>query len=93
VTVLQLVDRLSRRIMRRGLRQGMLEGSSLWLVVGMLAWLFRLLTTAEQPKVVREEIALGESIVVTHLPAPPTRRARRRAERAVQGASGPHGAA
>lgn len=81
MTVVQVLDRLARRVMRRGLRQGLLEGSSLWLVVGMLAWLFRLLTTAEQPKVVREDIALGESIVVTHLPAPPTRRARRRTER------------
>ncbi len=89
--MLTLLDRVARRVMRRGLRQGLLEGSSLWLVAGMLAWLFRLLTTAESPKVVREEIALGESIVVTHCAAPPTRRALRHAAR--EGARGSDGAA
>jgi len=79
--VLALLDRISRRIVRRGLRQGLLEGSSLWLVAGVLAWLFRLLTTPERPRVVREQIALGESILVTHVPAEPTRRAARRAAR------------
>jgi hypothetical protein len=79
--VLALLDRVSRRVMRRGLRQGLLEGSALWLVAGALAWLFRLLTTPEAPKVVREQIALGESLLVTHLPAPPTRRAERRDRR------------
>ena len=58
-----------------------MEGSALWLVAGAIAWLVRLILTPEQPKVVREEIGLGESIVVTHLPAPPTRRQKRRAER------------
>lgn len=67
--------------MRRGLRQGLLEGSALWLVAGALAWLFRLLASAERPKVVREDIALGESIVVAHVPAAPTRREVRKASR------------
>ncbi|HVC25549.1 MAG TPA: hypothetical protein VND23_07320 [Acidimicrobiales bacterium] len=82
-----LLDRISRRIVRRGLRQGLLEGSSLWLVAGTVAWLFRLLTTPESPRVVRERIAVGESIVVTHLPAPPTVRAARRATRRAAGAT------
>jgi hypothetical protein len=80
------LDGLSRRVMRRGLRQGLLEGSSLWLVAGALAWLFRLLATPEAPKIVREEIALGESLIVTHLPPPPTRRAARRERRRVSSA-------
>jgi hypothetical protein len=76
-----LLDRLTRQVMRRGLRQGLLEGSSIWLVAGALAWLLRLIATPEAPRVVREEIAVGESILVSHLPAPPTRRQRRRARR------------
>lgn len=79
--MLALLDRISRRVVRRGLRQGLLEGSSLWLVAGVLAWLFRLLSTPEAPRVVRERIALGESIVVTHVPAPSSRRRARRAKR------------
>lgn len=82
-----LLDRISRRIVRRGLRQGLLEGSSLWLVAGAVAWLFRLLTTPESPRVVRERIAVGESIVVTHLPAPPSARVARRAARRAAGAT------
>ena len=85
--MLAFVDRLSRRIVRRGIRQGLLEGSTLWLVAGVLAWLFRLLTTRESPRVVRERIAVGESIVVTHLPAPPGARQSRRAERRAAGAT------
>lgn len=72
-------DVLTRRLVRKGLRQGLMEGSSLWLVVGALAWLFRLLTRREQPLVMREELRLGESIVVTHRAAPERRRGTRRA--------------
>ncbi len=82
--MLSLIDRLSRRLVRRGLRQGLLDGSSIWLAVAALAWLLRLLASAERPKVVREDLALGESIVVTHLPPAPTRRHQRRAERRGQ---------
>jgi hypothetical protein len=77
--VLALLDRISRRLMHRGLRQGLLEGSALWLVVGAAAWLVRLLVTPEPPKVVSEQLALGESVIVTHLPPGPTRRQARRA--------------
>jgi hypothetical protein len=75
-----LFDKLIRRVVRRGLRQGLLEGSAAWLVVGGLAWLLRLLLRPEAPKVLREELRVGESLTVTHLPAPPSARRRRRDE-------------
>ncbi len=83
--MLGLLDTISRRVMRRGLRQGLLEGSSIWLIAGALAWLFRLLTRAEEPKVVREDVALGESIIVTHVSPPPTKRQQRKALRGSAG--------
>jgi len=56
-----------------------MEGSAVWLVAGAIAWLVRLLLTPEPPKVLSEQLAVGESVIVTHQPAPPTRRAQRRA--------------
>jgi hypothetical protein len=89
--VWSLFDRVSRRLVRRGLRQGLLEGSSIWLAVAALAWLFRLLTSAERPQIVRQDLAVGESIVVTHRPPPPTRRQLRRARRRERRAGGGRG--
>ena len=76
-----LVDSLARRLVRRGIRRGLAEGSTLWVAIGALAWLVRLLARPDAPKVARERLRLGETIVVTHAPAPPSRRARRRAAR------------
>ena len=73
-----LVDALARRLVKRGIRQGLIEGSTAWLVIGALAWLVRLLVRPEAPKVVREQLRLGESITVTHASPPPQRGRRRR---------------
>lgn len=80
-------DRLTRRLVRDGLRRGILEGNDLWLAVGSVAFLVRVLARKDKPKVVTEQLALGESIVVSHQPAPLRGRAARRAGRA-----GGHGA-
>src|ERR1700689_5380362 len=69
--MLGLVDNLARRIVRRGFRRGLIEGSSIWLVAGALAWLVRIVVRPEAPKMTREDLRVGESIIVTHLPAPP----------------------
>lgn len=61
-----LIDGVARRLVRRGLRQGLLEGSAAWLIVAAIAWLARLLLRPEAPRIVREELALGESLTVTH---------------------------
>lgn len=81
--VRKLLDPLARRLLSRGLRQGLLEGSSVWLAVAAVAALVRFLVRPEQPKIVREELRVGETIVVTHKPGPaqPTRRERRRDSR------------
>ena len=79
------VRRLADRLFRKGARRGLLEGSDLWLAVGAVALLVRVLATKDKPRKVTEELKVGESIVVTHLPAPPAGRPARRA-RAAAGA-------
>jgi hypothetical protein len=70
--------------MRRGLRRGLVEGSVAWLAVGAAAWVVRYVTRPEPPLVARENLRLGESVLVTHLPASGRDRPRRR--RRVAGA-------
>jgi hypothetical protein len=71
--VFSLLDTLARRLMRRGLRQGLIEGSGAWIAIGAISWLVRLLLRPQAPRVVREDLRLGESIVVRHV-VPPARR-------------------
>jgi len=59
-----------RRLIRKGLRRGLLEGSVAWVAVAAFAGLVQLLLRTEKPKVVTEELRLGESILVTHAPSP-----------------------
>jgi hypothetical protein len=82
--MLGLVDSLARRLVRRSLRRGLLEGSSVWLVVGAVAWLVRLLVRPEAEKVVREDLRLGETIMVSHLAPPERVRGRKARERAAR---------
>jgi hypothetical protein len=66
----KLIERITNSLVRRGLRRGLLEGSNLWLALGAVAFVVRFISRPEEPKLVSERLALGESIVVTHLPAP-----------------------
>ncbi|NCY16529.1 MAG: hypothetical protein EBX39_07125 [Actinobacteria bacterium] len=69
---------------RYGIERGLFGRSRLWLVVGVAAWAIRGLRWAWRPSPIRVfsgRLAEGESIVITQLPARPTRRARRRAAR------------
>jgi hypothetical protein len=76
------LDNWARQLVRRGLRSGLIEGSNVWLSVGAIAWLFRFLSRRPSPQVNFEELRLGESLIVSHVPAPPhNRRARRKAAR------------
>jgi hypothetical protein len=76
------LDRWARRLVRRGIRAGLIEGSNVWLSIGAVAWLFRFLSRRPPAEVRVERLRLGESLVVTHLPAPPRgRRAKRKAAR------------
>ena len=79
-----IYERLTRSLVRKGVREGLLGGNGRWLAVGAIAWLVRFLRSKPRPRVVTERLKLGESILVTHVAAPPFgRRARRlgRAER------------
>jgi hypothetical protein len=84
----KLIARIVDGLVRRGLRRGLLEGSNLWLAVGAAAFVVRFISRAEEPKLVSERLALGESIVVTHLPAPTSGRRARKKERASEEAAG-----
>ncbi len=78
----RFLDRWARQLVRRGIRSGLIEGSNLWLSIGAIAWLFRFLSKRQAPQVSVERLRLGESVVVSHVPAPPrTRRARNKAAR------------
>jgi hypothetical protein len=78
------LDRWVRQLVRRGIRSGLIEGSNLWLSVGAVAWLLRFLARRPSPQVSVERLRLGESLVVSHVPAPPrTRRAKKKAARAA----------
>ncbi len=80
--VRRFLDRWARQLVRRGIRAGLIEGSNLWLSIGALAWLFRFLSKHQAPEVSTESLRLGESVIVSHVPAPPrTRRARIKAAR------------
>ena len=66
----------------RGIRSGLIEGSNVWLSIGAVAWLFRFLSKRPSPQVTVEQLRLGESLIVSHVPAPPrSRRAKKKATR------------
>jgi hypothetical protein len=69
-----ILDRLVRRVLRRSFRLGVLEGSVVWLAAGAAALVFRLMFKPESPHVHRERLAVGETLVVTHRPAPESTR-------------------
>jgi hypothetical protein len=76
------LERWARQLVKRGWRDGVVGGSNVWLSVGAVVWLFRLMWRKPAAKVHVEELALGESLLVSHVPAPPrTRRDRRKAAR------------
>ncbi|MCD9623061.1 hypothetical protein [Rhabdothermincola salaria] len=75
---------------RLGLTRGVFGDSRPWLVIGGLAWGLRALQWARRPSpetVMREVLEPGETIVIRHDGAPPTRRQRRKAAKAVKKAS------
>jgi hypothetical protein len=76
------VKDLADKLWRKGLRRGLWEGSDLWISLAAVAFLARTLVQQDKPKKATEELKVGESLVVTHLPAPPTRRSARRARAA-----------
>lgn len=76
------LDRWTRQLVRRGVRSGLIEGSNTWLSIGAVAWLVRFLSRRPPLQVSVERLRLGESLIVTHVPAPPrSRRQRRKAAR------------
>lgn len=69
---------------RSSLTKGLIGGSRPWLVVGALAWSLKALQWALRPSpttVYRGRLEVGETVVISHEPAPPTRRQRRRSRK------------
>jgi hypothetical protein len=67
-----------------GVARGVFGDSRPWLVVAGVAWGIRALQWARRPApatVLREVLEPGETLVIRHDPAPPTRRQRRKAKR------------
>ncbi len=63
-----------RFLARAGLRRGLFGGSRAWTVVGGTALALRALrrlSGREERVVYREELAAGQSLVLTHQPRPP----------------------
>jgi hypothetical protein len=80
--VRRYLDRWARQLVRRGIRSGLIEGSNVWLSIGAIAWLLRFLSKRPSPRVSVEQLRLGESLIVSHVPAPPRgRRAKKKAAR------------
>lgn len=66
---------------RRGLSKGVLGGNRVWLAVGGLAWGLRALQWALRPDprtVYRRALNEGQTLVISAMPPPPTRRQRRK---------------
>jgi len=69
---------------RRAVTRGLFGGSRPWLLLGIAAWTVRGLQWALRPApttVYRRKLDVGESIIIRHDPAPPTRRQRRKLRR------------
>jgi len=80
--VASYLDRWARQLVRRGVRSGLIGGSNIWLSIGAIAWLFRFLSRRPPRQVSVERLRLGETILVSHVAAPPRgRRAKRKAAR------------
>jgi hypothetical protein len=75
-----VVDRIIRRLIRRSFKLGVLEGSVPWLVAGAAALVARLMFKPQPPKIQREKLAVGESILITHRPPPEREHRKRRSE-------------
>jgi hypothetical protein len=80
-------ERLTAGLVRRGVRQGLLGGSGVWLAIGAVSWLARFLARRPERRVVVEQLAIGETIVVTSVPPPPSGRRRRKLEKTARRAS------
>lgn len=67
-----MIDRLIRVAVRRGLRQGLGDGNRLWMVLGTAAVTVRVVQrlTRDSATVVREDLAPGQTLVITHLAKP-----------------------
>jgi hypothetical protein len=70
----------------RALSSGVFGGSRFWLGVGVVVWVIRFfgwLDRAETEVVYRDRLPPGQSVTIRHQLPPPTRRERKKADRAA----------
>lgn len=88
--MLGFLDPFARRLVRHGIRRGLVEGSAPWIVVALAVAIVRFALRPERPLVAKADLALGESIVVTHVPSPERepKKSRRNRSRKLAGVDG-----
>ena len=77
-----LAKALFRRLVRTGVKRGLIDGNRLWLYVGGLSWVLRMLLKQKRPIVRRESLEPGETLVISNVSS--SRRAKRFQKKARQ---------
>jgi len=71
-------------IRRLAFKKGLIGGSRPWLILGVAAWTIRAVFWALRPDPTvssRTKLSVGETLLIRHEPAPPTRRQRRKSRK------------
>lgn len=80
----RLVEAVLGPLSETAWRRGVLGGDRAWLGIGLGVMLLRRIRRREEDVVLTERLGKGQSLLISHGPPPPTRRARRRARRAAR---------
>lgn len=70
----KLARTLMQRLIKTAFRRGIVEGNRAWLALGIAAWLVRVSLRPKKPRIRKEVLKPGESVVVRNVPARERRR-------------------
>ena len=78
-----LAKTLFRRLVRTGVRRGLVDGNRMWLYIGGISWIVRMLVKPRRPIIRRESLEPGETLVISNVArAPHLKGDRKKAHRA-----------